>query len=96
MRIALLAGALAVTLAASTSVHADSSILTYRGSLDRAGHYVMPGLTHERAGQSGAHRGADRLERRRRLCRASGRWRELAADRRLYFTAGGNVYASTF
>jgi PQQ-like domain len=49
MRIALLAGALAVTLAASGSVHADSSILTYRGSLDRAGHYVMPGLTYERA-----------------------------------------------
>jgi outer membrane protein assembly factor BamB len=49
MRIALLAGALAVTLAASSSAHADSSILTYRGSLDRAGHYVMPGLTYERA-----------------------------------------------
>ncbi len=27
----------------------NSSILTYRGSLDRAGHYVMPGLTYERA-----------------------------------------------
>jgi outer membrane protein assembly factor BamB len=49
MHIALLAGALAVTLAASSSAHADSSILTYRGSLDRAGHYVMPGLTYERA-----------------------------------------------
>jgi outer membrane protein assembly factor BamB len=49
MRIALLAGALAVTLAASSSARADSSILTYRGSLDRAGHYVMPGLTYERA-----------------------------------------------
>jgi outer membrane protein assembly factor BamB len=49
MRIALLAGALAVTLAASSSAHADSSILTYHGSLDRAGHYVMPGLTYEHA-----------------------------------------------
>jgi len=49
MRIALLAGALAVTLAASGAAHADSSILTYHGSLDRAGHYVMPGLTYERA-----------------------------------------------
>jgi PQQ-like domain len=49
MRIALLAGALAVTLAASGAAHAESSILTYRGSLDRAGHYVMPGLTYERA-----------------------------------------------
>jgi outer membrane protein assembly factor BamB len=49
MRIALLAGALAVTLAASSSAHADSSVLTYHGSLDRAGNYVMPGLTYERA-----------------------------------------------
>jgi outer membrane protein assembly factor BamB len=49
MRIALLAGALAVTLAASDAAHADSSILTYHGSLDRAGHYVMPDLTYERA-----------------------------------------------
>jgi outer membrane protein assembly factor BamB len=49
MRIALLAGALAVTLAASSAARADSSILTYRGSLDRAGRYVMPGLTYERA-----------------------------------------------
>jgi hypothetical protein len=49
MRIALLAGALAVTLAACGAAHADSSILTYKGSLDRAGHYVMPGLTYERA-----------------------------------------------
>jgi outer membrane protein assembly factor BamB len=49
MRIALLAGALAVTLAASGGAHAESSILTYRGSLDRAGHYVMPDLTYERA-----------------------------------------------
>jgi putative pyrroloquinoline-quinone binding quinoprotein len=49
MRIALLAGALALTLAACGVAHADSSILTYKGSLDRAGHYVMPGLTYERA-----------------------------------------------
>src|SRR5258708_22319883 len=49
MRIALLAGALAVTLAASGAARADSSILTYHGSLDRAGHYVMPDLTYERA-----------------------------------------------
>ena len=49
MRIALLAGALAVTLAASSSAHADSSVLTYHGSLDRAGNYVTPGLTYERA-----------------------------------------------
>ena len=49
MRIALLAGALAVTLAASSSAHADSSVLTYHGSLDRAGRYVMPDLTYERA-----------------------------------------------
>jgi outer membrane protein assembly factor BamB len=49
MRIALLAGTLAVTLAASSSAHADSSVLTYHGSLDRAGNYVMPGLTYERA-----------------------------------------------
>ena len=49
MRFALLAGALAVTLAASSAAHGDSSILTYHGSLDRAGHYVMPGLTYERA-----------------------------------------------
>ena len=38
-----------MTLAASGAAHADSSILTYKGSLDRAGHYVMPGLTYERA-----------------------------------------------
>jgi outer membrane protein assembly factor BamB len=48
MRIALLAGALAVTLAGLGAAHAESSILTYRGSLDRAGRYVMPGLTYER------------------------------------------------
>ncbi len=49
MRIALLVGALVITLAGYSSAHADSSILTYHGSLDRAGSYVMPGLTYERA-----------------------------------------------
>jgi outer membrane protein assembly factor BamB len=49
MRIPLLVGALVVTLAACSSADADSSILTYHGSLDRAGNYVMPGLTYERA-----------------------------------------------
>ena len=49
MRIALLAGALIATLAASGSAHADSSVLTYHGALDRAGRYVVPGLTYERA-----------------------------------------------
>jgi outer membrane protein assembly factor BamB len=49
MRIGSLACALALTFAASGSAHADSSILTYHGALDRAGRYVMPGLTYERA-----------------------------------------------
>jgi hypothetical protein len=49
MRITLLAGALAVTLAGSGLAHADSSVLTYHGTLDRAGRYVVPGLTYERA-----------------------------------------------
>lgn len=49
MHIACLAGALALTLAASGSAHADSSILTYRGAPDRAGSYIMPGLTYDRA-----------------------------------------------
>ena len=49
MRIALLAGALAATLVYSVSFAADSSILTYHGGLARAGGYVMPGLTYERA-----------------------------------------------
>ena len=49
MRIALLAGALAVTLALVRSAYADSSVLTYHGSPDRAGSYVVPGLTYERA-----------------------------------------------
>ena len=49
MRFALLAGALAATLSVSVSVAADSLILTYHGALDRAGAYVMPDLTYERA-----------------------------------------------
>ncbi len=49
MRIALLAGALAVTLGAASAAQADSSVLTYHGSLDRSGRYVVPGLTYERA-----------------------------------------------
>src|SRR5690242_16518311 len=48
IRIALLAGALAL-LAASGAAHADSSVLTYHGALDRAGRYVVPGLTYEHA-----------------------------------------------
>ena len=49
MRIASLACALALTFAASGSALADSSILTYHGAPDRAGSYIMPGLTYERA-----------------------------------------------
>ena len=49
MRIALLAGALAATLAGSGAVRADSSVLTYHGALDRSGRYVVPGLTYDRA-----------------------------------------------
>ena len=49
MRFALIAGAVAATLAASVPAAADSLILTYHGSPDRAGMYVMPGLTYERA-----------------------------------------------
>ena len=49
MRFALVAGALAATLAASAAAAADSTILTYHGALDRSGGYVMPGLTYERA-----------------------------------------------
>jgi outer membrane protein assembly factor BamB len=49
MRIVLLAGALAAALAASVAAAADSTILTYHGAPDRAGRYVMPGLTYERA-----------------------------------------------
>jgi outer membrane protein assembly factor BamB len=49
MRIALFAGALAATLAVTGAAHADSSVLTYHGALDRSGRYVVPGLTYERA-----------------------------------------------
>ena len=49
MRIALLGGALAATLVASVSAAANSTILTYHGAPDRAGRYVMPGLTYGRA-----------------------------------------------
>ena len=49
MRIATLAGALAALLALSVPAAADSLILTYHGAPDRAGMYVMPGLTYERA-----------------------------------------------
>jgi outer membrane protein assembly factor BamB len=50
MRIALLAGALAATLAISDAAHAGSSVLTYHDALDRSGRYVVPGLTYDRAG----------------------------------------------
>jgi outer membrane protein assembly factor BamB len=36
-------------LLAAASAHADKSVLTYHGALDRAGRYVVPGLTYERA-----------------------------------------------
>ena len=49
MRIALLAAALAATLAASGSASADQSVLTYHGTLDRSGRYVVSDLTYERA-----------------------------------------------
>src|SRR5580693_4763429 len=49
MRIALLAGALAAALAIPGAARADSSVLTYHGALDRAGRYVVPDLTFERA-----------------------------------------------
>jgi outer membrane protein assembly factor BamB len=49
MRSSLLVGAIAATLAASGAAHADDSVLTYHGALDRAGRYVVEGLTYERA-----------------------------------------------
>ncbi len=57
MRIALFASALAATFACALAAtvaacgpaEADSSILTYHGAPDRAGQYVVPGLTYERA-----------------------------------------------
>ena len=39
----------AVALLAAASAHADPSVLTYHGALDRAGRYVAPGLTYDRA-----------------------------------------------
>jgi hypothetical protein len=36
-------------LLAAASAHADQSVLTYHGALDRAGRYVVPALTYERA-----------------------------------------------
>ncbi len=39
----------ALALLSVASAHADPSVLTYHGALDRAGRYVVPGLTYERA-----------------------------------------------
>jgi hypothetical protein len=47
MRNALVAVALAVALVSAAA--ADQSVSTYHGALDRAGRYVVPGLTYERA-----------------------------------------------
>ena len=49
MRNALLAGALVGAVVFTASAEADQSVLTYHGALDRAGRYVVPGLTYERA-----------------------------------------------
>ena len=49
MRNALLACALAVAQVFSAPAEADQSVSTYHGALDRAGRYVVPGLTYERA-----------------------------------------------
>ena len=40
---------IAVALLYAASAHADQSVLTYHGALDRAGRYVVPGLTYDRA-----------------------------------------------
>ncbi len=40
---------IAVALLFAASAQADQSVLTYHGALDRAGRYVVPGLTYERA-----------------------------------------------
>jgi hypothetical protein len=40
---------IAVALLSAASAHADQSVLTYHGALDRAGRYVVPQLTYERA-----------------------------------------------
>ncbi len=49
MRNMLRAVAVGVALASSASPRADPSVLTYHGTLDRAGRYVVPSLTYERA-----------------------------------------------
>jgi hypothetical protein len=49
MLYASLAGALAGALIFAATAEAAQSVLTYHGSLDRAGRYVVPGLTYERA-----------------------------------------------
>jgi PQQ-like domain len=49
MRKTILAGALTVALVLSASAEADQSVLTYHGAPDRAGRYVVPSLTYERA-----------------------------------------------
>jgi outer membrane protein assembly factor BamB len=49
MRSAWMAAAIAAGLASPASAQSDSSVSTYHGALDRAGHYVVPGLTYERA-----------------------------------------------
>ncbi len=40
---------IAVALLSAASAHAGQSVLTYHDALDRAGRYVVPGLTYERA-----------------------------------------------
>ena len=40
---------ISVALLFAASALADQSVLTYHGALDRAGRYVMPGLTYDRA-----------------------------------------------
>ena len=49
VRNAWMAGAIAAGLASPASAQSGSSVSTYHGALDRAGHYVVPGLTYERA-----------------------------------------------
>jgi len=45
MRNAWIAAAIAVGLASPATAQSASSVSTYHGALDRAGHYVVPGLT---------------------------------------------------
>jgi len=40
---------IAVALLSAALAHADQSVLTYHGALDRAGRYVVSGLTYDRA-----------------------------------------------